>query len=291
MGCTHPDSDQRQIPDFPVLPENNMGTRARSITYVYDKTPSDASSPMKKDSSIMLFSYDASGNIDSMRFSHNDGFIIYDFSFERNASNKLIAMHCETWADTSLGKIDCILEYNPSGNVSQMKYIIQNHPTNDIDTFLVRSTGSRIDTVIDRTLIILNQLKKYAYTYNGSGDITQVDVIGTSGSSYVYEDAYKYTISGSPAALIMGNEAIYWYFFAKFCNVSGTTKFMIPPILFQSPRQSSKLVYQSLIDPVSTSNYQTEYYSTGKPKKMTANVTTPTGSLIAREAYYYTYAQ
>jgi len=40
-----------------------------------------------------------------------------------------------------------------------------------------------------------------------------------------------------------------------------------------------------------TYNYQTEYYTTGRPKKMTANVITQTGAFYAREAYYYSYAQ
>lgn len=291
-GCSRSNDDVVDIDPFPELPEDNTGSRTRSITYVYDRTAVDTSYPPKIDSSVILFSYDSTGKIDRLRVTHND-FFIYDFSFERT-NNRLTAIHHTNKNVVSLPhlyKADLILEYNSSGNVSLMKAVLQSPSVTEVDSFIIKSTGNRIDTVIDRSLAVGTDADKYAFTYNGSGDITQMDHIRTSGNFFVYEDINKYTLSGSPAALTFGNEAILWYFFAQLVTVSNNTNFMLPPILFHSPKQPSKMVLQVSGSYTGTYNYQTEYYTTGKPKKMSTNVITQAGAFYAREAYYYSYAQ
>jgi hypothetical protein len=116
-----------------------------------------------------------------------------------------------------------------------MKAVVQNPPLIEVDSFIIKSSGNRIDTVIDRTLAVGTDADKYAFTYNGSGDITQMDHIRTSGIFFVYEDIYKYTLSGSPAALALGNEAIFWYFFAHLVNVSYNTDFSCCPLYCFTP--------------------------------------------------------
>ena len=74
-------------------------------------------------------------------------------------------------------------------------------------------------------------------------------------------------------------------------DVSSNTEFLVPAILFQSTKQASKLLLQVSGFYLGTYNYQTEYYGTGLPKKMTANVITETGAFWAREAYYYSYGR
>ena len=277
---------------FPEIPEDNTGSRTRSITYVYDRTAVDTTHPPKIDSSVFLFSYDSVGKIRRIRLSHND-FFVYDFDFERN-SNRLTTIHCTYWyiePKPKPYKADLELVYNGAGNPSLMKVIAQGLSLTEVDSFIIKSTGNRIDTVIDRALAVGTDAEKYAFTYNGSGDITQMDHIQTTGIFFVYEDIYKYTYSGNPAAAALGNEAIFWNFFAHRLNVSSNTDFMVPPILFHSTKQPSRLVLQVSGFYTGTSNYQTEYYTTGRPKKMTANVITQNGAFYAREAYSYSYAQ
>ncbi len=296
-GCNRENSDDEYTDPypFPVLPEDNTGTRARSITYVYDRTAVDLSFPPKIDSSVILFSYNAAGKIDRIRLPHN-GFYVYDFSFERS-NNKLTAIHCRHWvvsptSNPEVYQADLELQYDASGKVSLMKATAQDDPHHEIDSFIVKSTNNRIDTVIDRTFAVgTNNANKYAFTYNASGDITQMDHIVTSGIFYSYQEIYKYTLSGATAALALGDEAIFWNFFAHHVDVSSNTDFMVPAILFHSAKQPSKLVLQESGFYTGTYNYQTEYYGTGRPKKMTANVITETGAFYAREAYYYSYAQ
>jgi hypothetical protein len=295
-GCTRTNDGPNRSgpPPFQVLPEDNNGTRSRSITYVYDRRAADPSYPPKIDSSIILFAYNAAGKIDSMRFIHNEDFLIYDFRFIRNASNKITSIHGKTWyTDTLVGESDLTFEYNASGNVSLLKLTYQDDPLNEVDSMIVKTTGSRIDSVIDRTVAIptTTGADKYAYKYNGSGDIIQIDHIRATGIYFSYLDIYKYTLSNNPAALVLGEDAIYWYFLAMHNNISGTTRHMLPEILFHSAKQPSKLAWQCLGEPVVTSNYSVEHYGTGLPKKMTATIVTGTGELYAREAYYYTYAQ
>ncbi|MBL0269109.1 MAG: hypothetical protein IPP99_10725 [Chitinophagaceae bacterium] len=79
--------------------------------------------------------------------------------------------------------------------------------------------------------------------------------------------SYKYTLTGSPAAIALGNEAIFWDYVAKHADVSSNTEFLVPAILFQSTKQASKLLLQVSGFYVGTYNYQTEYYGTGLPKK------------------------
>ena len=294
-GCSKSNDDGDAYIDpnpFPELPEDNTGSRTRSITYVYDRRAVDTTYPPKIDSSVILFSYDSVGKIKRIRLTHGD-FFVYDFDFERN-SNRLTAIHCTYWSikpEPKLYQADLELQYNTSGSPFLMKAVVQSPSLTEVDSFIIKSSGNRIDTVIDRALAVGTDADKYAFTYNGSGDITQMDHIRTSGNFFVYEDIYKYTLSGSPAALALGNEAIFWYFFAQLVNVSSNTDFMLPAILFHSTKQPSKFVLQVSGFYTGTYNYQTEYYTTGRPKKMTANVITQAGAFYAREAYYYTYAQ
>jgi hypothetical protein len=276
---------------FTGVPEDNSGSRLRSVTYVYDRRAVDASYPPKIDSSLFQFSYDAAGKIDSIRVIQNDSFFIYDFSFERN-NNRLTAIHCEGWTNAcqpSYFKTTLHLQYDGLGKVTLMKASYQNDPTNDVDSFIIKSSNNRIDTVIDRTFAVGTNTDKYAFTYNGAGNIVQMDDIRTSGIFYVVEHTFKYTLSGTTAPLIWGDEAIFWHFFANHVQLSAVTDYMIPPILFHSNLHPSKLVVQGFYS--GTSDYVTEYYGSGRPKKMTANVISPAGALVAREAYYYTYAQ
>ena len=294
-GCSKTNNEDDVYIDpnpFPELPEINTGSRTRSITYVYDRTAIDTTYPPKIDSSVILFNYDSLGKINRLRLTH-DSFFVYDFSFERN-SNRLTAIHCTYWhinPDPELYKADLEFVYNGSGNPSLLKMIAHGISLTEVDSFIIKSSGNRIDTVIDRTLAIGTDADKFAFTYNVSGDITQIDHIRTSGTFFVYEDIYKYTLSGSPAALAIGNEAIFWFYFAQHLAVSSNTDFMVPPILFHSIKQPSKLVLQVSGFYTGTSNYLTEYYTSGMPKKMTANVLTQSGAFYAREAYYYSYTQ
>jgi hypothetical protein len=291
-GCSRTNDNNVNIDPFPELPEDNTGSRTRSITYVYDRRAVDTTDPPKIDSSVILFSYDPAGKIDRLRVTQNDHFV-YDYSFERSG-NRLTAIHHINKIITyqaDLYKADLELQYNSSGNVSLMRAVLQSPSANGVDSFIIKSTGNRIDTVIDRSLAVGTDADKYAFTYSSSGDITQMDHIRTSGNFFIYEEIYKYTLASGPAALILGNEAILWYFFAQYVTVSGNTNFMLPPILFHSFRQPSKMVLQVSGAYTGTYNYQTEYYATGKPKKMTTNVITQSGAFYAREAYYYSYAQ
>lgn len=297
-GCNKANSNDEYTDPypFPVLPEDNNGTRARSITYVYDRTAGDPSFPPKIDSSVILFSYNAAGKIDRIRLPHN-GFYVYDFIFERS-NNKLTAIRCRHWVVSTnsapeVYHADLELQYDASGKVSLMKATAQDDPLHEVDSFIIKSTNNRIDTVIDLTFAYFNgsNKNKYAFTYNASGDITQMDHIVTSGIFYSYWHIYKYTLSGVTAPLILGDEAIFWNFFAHHVDVSSNTDFMVPAILFHSAKQPSNLVLQESGLYTGTYNYQTEYYGTGRPKKMTANVITGTGDFYAREAYYYSYAQ
>jgi hypothetical protein len=299
-GCDKDDDEEDCVYvdpfPFPDIPENNNGSRIRSVTYVYDRTAVDQTYPPKIDSIVIQFAFDAFGRIERIRLSHNDSFYVYDFLFERN-NNRLDAIHCRFWSPVPCAEInkgDLELEYNASGKVSLMKASFQNNPYTEVDSFIIKynSSGSRIDTVIDRSLAVgNNQVEKYAFTYNGAGDIIQMDNIWTSGVFWVVEEIYKYTLSATPAAVALGNEAIFWKFFAYHVGVSSVTGHMIPDIFFHSTKQPSKLeLFQTgIVD--GTSNYQTEYFSTGLPKKMTANVITAQGAFYAREAYYYTYTQ
>lgn len=296
-GCDKGEAEEEETPPppFPELPEDNTGSRIRSVTYVYDRTAVDLTYPPKIDSSIILFSYTPTGKIDRIRLTHNSNFFVYDFYFERDApTDKLIAIHCKDWVPSpymETGQTDLALEYNTAGKVALMKSRIKNDPLNETDSFIIKYSANRIDTVIDRTFAVGTNADKYAFTYNVSGDITQIDDIRTSGVFFVYEEILKYTLSGSPAAFVLGDEAIFWNFFAKHVDVSSNTNFMIPPILFHSSKQPSKLVMQVSGFYTGTYNYQTEFYSSGRPKKMTADVITGTGAFYAREAYYYTYTQ
>jgi hypothetical protein len=295
-GCDKPGEEEETCPysrPFAVLPEDNNGSRVRSITYVYDRTAVDATYPPKIDSSVILFSYDLAGRIDSMRLVQNDSFLIYDFSFERQ-NNKLTAIRCKGWTrgcQPDMFNAHLELQYDGAGKVSLMKATYLNDPNTDIDSFIIKSTGNRIDTVIDRTFAFGTNTDKYALTYNGSGDITQMDDIRTSGIFWVHENIFKYTLSGNAAPLVWGDEGIFWHFFARHLDISSNTDFMIPAILFHSAKQPSKLELQVSGIYTGTYNYQTEYYNSGTPKKMTASVITQTGAFYAREAYYYTYAQ
>lgn len=278
---------------FPPLAEDNTGSRTRAITYVYDRRAVDATYPPKIDSGVLLFAYNTAGKIDRIRLTQ-PGFYVYDFSFERNSGNKLLAIHCSEWAiqpNPKITKSDLLFEFNAAGNVSLLKASYPGDPLHDVDSFILKLTGTRIDTVIDRTFSTATNTEKYAFTYNGAGDITRMDKILTTGIFTVFEQIYQYTISASPAAFTAGEEAIYWYFFARHVNVSGVTDYPIPAILFHSAKQPAKLVLQVSGFYTGTYNYQTDYYSTGRPKKMTANVITETGAFYAREAYYYSYAQ
>jgi hypothetical protein len=118
-----------------------------------------------------------------------------------------------------------------------------------------------------------------------------MEQIQIQGIYFIIEDVFKYTLSGNPAPLVWGDEGIFWYFFAKYCDISSLTDFMIPPVLFHSTKQPSKLDAQILGSTLCKSEYQMEYYNSGRLKKMTANVITSTGAFYAREAYYYTYSQ
>ena len=105
---------------FPVLPEDNTGTRTRSITYVYDRTAVDLSYPPKIDSSVILFSYNAAGKIDRLRLTNND-LLVYDFSFERS-NNKLTAIRCRYWhvsptSNPEVNQGDLELQYDASGKI------------------------------------------------------------------------------------------------------------------------------------------------------------------------------
>jgi len=289
-ACNKGNDDDSDPPSFPELTEDNTGSRARSITYVYDRTAVDFTNPPKRDSSIILFAYDMTGKISRIRLTQTD-LAVYDFTFERNG-NKLTAIHCKSWLMPyqMVSDADLDLEYNAFGKPSLMKVSYKNPPTTDVDSFIIKSTNNRIDTLIDLTFAIGSNVDKYAFMYNGSGDITQMDYIRISGNFFVYQNIFKYTLSANPAALVLGDEAIFWNFFAHRIAGSATTNFLIPAILFHSTKQPSKLVLQAF-DYVGTYNYQTEYYGTGRPKKMTANVITQAGAFYAREAYYYSYAQ
>jgi hypothetical protein len=290
-GCDKGDDSYKDPLPFPELPEDNNGSRTRSVTYVHDRRATNPGHPPQIDSCVFLFSYDAAGKVDRIRWTPNS-LIVYDFSFER-VGNKLTAIHCKYWfpyPNPQISQVDLVLEYNASGNVSLMRIPVPDRPS-DTDSFIIKSTGARIDTVNDRTFSIGTNTDKYAFTYNASGDITQMDHIATLGSFYTILESYKYTLSASPAALILGNEAIYWSFFAQRIDLSNLSPFMIPTIFFHSAKQPSKLVLQSAGFPTGTYNYQTEYYNTGRPKKMTTDVITQAGAFYAREAYYYTYAQ
>lgn len=276
---------------FPTLAEDNTGSRARSITYVYDRRTLDPSYPPKVDSSIILMAYNSAGKLSRLRLTQDD-FYVYDFTFERNASNKLVAIHCNDWAirvNPAVTKSDMVFDFNGAGIVTRMRSSYQNDPYHLIDTFLINYNGSRIDTVTDRGLSSIFSTVKYAFNYNGAGDITRVIKIRFTGIFFVYEELYQYTLSASPAPLVAGDDALLWYFMAHHVTVSGSTDFLVPPVFFHSAKQPSGLVVQNTGQ--YTSNYQTEYYGTGRPKKMTANVTDHTGAFYAREAYYYTYAQ
>lgn len=279
---------------FPELTENNTGFRCRSITYVYDRRAVDASYPPKIDSSVIRFAYDSITNlITRIRFTHND-FIVYDYSFEREPSQKLKAIHCKSWIIKPVVEIDqndLALEYNASGYPSLLKATVQNDPLHEVDSFIIKSTSWRIDTVIDRTFAVGTNADKYAFTYTGAYDIIRMDKIHTFGAMWSVEQIYWYTLSGAPPPIILGNEGIIWNFFAHHTVSSPNTAFVIPAILFHSTSQPSKLVLQESGFYTGTYNYQTEYYGTGMPKKMTANVITQTGAFYAREAYYYSYAQ
>ena len=290
-GCSKSNDDDIDPLPFPELPEDNTGSRTRSITYVYDRTAVDGSHPPKIDSSIIQFAYDSTGKINRIRVTHNENFI-YDFSFERNNNRLTTIRHTSLGvvSQPQLYKADLELNYNASGNVSLMRAVLQSPSQSEVDSFIIKSTGNRIDTVIDGSLSF-NDPKKYAFKYNGSGDIIEMDHIQVSGNFFVYEEIYKYTLSGSSSAFVLGNEAILWYFFAQHVTISNNTNFMLPPILFHSLKQPSNMVLQVSGSYTGTYNYQTEYYATGKPKKMTANVTTQAGAFYAREAYYYSYAQ
>lgn len=280
-------------PPFAALPENNAGTRVRSVTYVYDRTAVDVSYPPKIDSSTILFSYDINGKIDSLRLIQNDSFFIYDFAFER-VGNRLTAIHAHGWPRGCGPQqliIDLELQYDGSGKVSLLKTTYPGDPTSKPDTFITKSTNNRIDTLIDRTFATGTDTKKYAFKYDGSGNISQMAQIQTSGIFFVIEKIFKYTLSGSPAPLVLGDEGIFWYFFAGHCDISSNTDFMIPPIFFHSTKQPSQLDVQVSGDYSGRSAYQMEYYSSGNLKKMTANVITSSGAFYAREAYYYTYSQ
>lgn len=296
-GCYKEDNieEETQPPAFPQFPEDNTGSRTRSLTYVYDRTAVDSSYPPKIDSSLILFAYTATGKIDRIRLSHNNDFLVYDFTFARDSiSGRLNAIHCNIWKPSpyiETGEAHLFLKYNAAGTVSLLKVTANPGPANEADSFIIKSTANRIDTVIDGSFTTNGNAEKYAYTYNGTGDIIQMDHIHTTGVFWVYEDVYKYTLSGNQAALVMGNEAIYWDYFANYVDVSSNTDFIKPPILFHSSKQPSKLVFQKSGFYTGTYNYQTEYYSTGRPKRMTANVITETGAFYAREAYYYTYTQ
>ena len=296
-GCTKSNDEDNVCPypphpSFTALPENNAGSRIRSVTYVYDRTTIDASYPPKIDSSTFLFSYDINGKIDSLHLIQNDSSFFYDFAFERQ-NNRLTAIHAHGWprgCGPDQLTIDLELQYDGSGKVSLLKTIYPD-PTIKSDSFIIKSTNNRIDTVIDRTLAVGTNTKKYAFKYDGSGNIVQMDQIQITGIFYVIEKVFKYTLSGSPAPLVWGDEVIFWYFFAKYCDISSNTDFMIPPILFHSTKQPSKLDVQESGVYSGKSDYQVEYYNSGRLKKMTGNVITSTGAFYAREAYYYSYSQ
>jgi hypothetical protein len=182
-GCTK-GNDEEDVcpypphPSFTALPENNAGSRIRSVTYVYDRTAIDASYPPKIDSSTILFSYDITGKIDSLRLIQSDSFFIYDFAFERH-NNRLTAIHAHGWlpgCGPEQLTIDLELQYDGSGKVSLLKTIYPD-PTIKSDSFIIKSTNNRIDTVIDRTFAVGTNTKKYAFKYDGSGDITQMEQI------------------------------------------------------------------------------------------------------------------
>lgn len=297
-GCTKVNDEEDVCPypphpSFTSLPENNAGSRIRTVTYVYDRTAIDVSYPPKIDSSTILFSYDITGKIDSLRLIQNDSFVIYDFAFERH-NNRLTAIHAHGWTtDCSPEQVtvDLELQYDGSGKVSLLKTFYPVDPTIKSDSFIIKSTNNRIDTVIDRRFAVGNNVEKYAFKYNGSGDITQMEQIQIQGIYFIIEDVFKYTLSGNPAPLVWGDEGIFWYFFAKYCDISSLTDFMIPPVLFHSTKQPSKLDAQILGSTICKSEYQMDYYNSGRLKKMTASVITSTGAFYAREAYYYTYCQ
>ena len=295
-GC-EPDTGPVPYTDpfpFPEIVEDNTGTKPRSVTYVYDRRAVDLTYPPKMDSSIIRFAYDSLGKIKRIRLNHND-FFMHDFLFERN-NNQLTAIHCRSWAVstdsvTDISQLDLEIKYNGAGNPILMRTSMLNDPLNDVDSFFIKTTGNRIDSVINPIYYFSTDAEKEAYTYNPSGDITQIDHIRTQGVFWSLVQSYKYTLTGSPSAIALGNEAIFWDYVAKHADVSSNTEFLVPAILFQSTKQASKLLLQVSGFYVGTYNYQTEYYGTGLPKKMTANVITETGAFWAREAYYYSYGR